>query len=109
MRDTAEHQDRATTRGAGTEPAKARPLIVRLERVSWRVMHQPHDGGRPVELGTDVSKTMAARLAATAAQKLADDFGRTVELHTQDAQGRPSGTRYFDPTPEDKPEKEAKK
>ena len=61
------------------------------------------------ECGTHVDKQMALKLAIVATQKLADNLGETVELHTQDAKGRESTKSYVDPTPEPEPAKEEKK
>ncbi len=89
---TQEREPRAT-------PAtRAVPHVVSLERVGWRIMHQA-PGKAKKETGSYVDKTGATELAAFAAQAMADETGTTVELHTQDVQGRPSGIRYFDPTP----------
>ena len=100
MQDAAQQQpDRPTA------VLKAKPHIVRVERVGWRIMlYAP--GKAPAERGEYDDKAEAARRAVAVAEGLVKKLVQTVELHTQDAKGRPAGTRYFDPAPE---EKEAKK
>ena len=90
-----------------TVVAKLTPHKIYLERVGWRIMLEKP--GRPrSEIAHHVDKMAATSLAADAAQVLANELGETVELHTQDAKGRPSGTRYFDRPPVAKPEKGGK-
>lgn len=99
-------QDAAQQRPEHPNPVPdAVPHVVSLERVGWRVMHQA-PGKAKKEVGSHVDKTGAARLAANTAHEIAGKVGETVELHTQDAKGRPSGTRYCDPP---KPEEEEAK
>ncbi len=98
---TTEREPRAT------EP-NAVPHVVTLERVGWLIRHQP-PGQAIKTTGAHVEKAGALQQGVITAQQLADQTGATVELHTQDSKGRPSGTRYFEPTPKDTPEKDGAK
>ncbi len=83
------------------------PHVISIERAGWRVMHKP-PGGSPLQSGSAIEKIAATRMAVKCARLLADKVGETVELHTQDAKGRPSLTRYFDPTPSPEPKEGSK-
>ncbi len=81
-----------------TAAAEEVPYVVTIERVGWRVMHQAPGKAKKATV-SHFDKTEAMKLAVAGAQLVADETGTTVELHTQDRKGRPTGPRYIDPTP----------
>lgn len=74
------------------------PTVISIERAGWRVMLKS-PGTPAVEIGTDVDKVVAGRVAVNRAETRADDLGETVEVHTHDAKGRHTATRYIHPNP----------
>ncbi len=73
------------------------PYVISIERAGWRVIQRP-PGGPTQFIDPPMEKAEATRTAVQAAKSLANKTGETVEVHIQDAKGRPCTTRYFGPT-----------
>ena len=83
---------------------KEAPTKVYIKRHGWRVM-VTKPGSPTSEIGNRIDKAEASSFAKETAHKLADQLGETVEIHTEDGQGRPSSVSYVNPTPTPKLEK----